>query len=585
MHDIGLILTIAAGLSAALIFGIITHKLGLSPILGYLLAGIAVGPHTPGFVGDTHIAAQLAEIGVVLLMFGVGLHFHLKDLLAVRNVALPGAVVQSVVATALGIIAALGAGWGILAGAVLGMAISVASTVVLLRVLIDNNMLNTREGHVAVGWLVVEDVFTVLVLVLLPSFVHAMQSSTGAGSESIAWTLFLAMAKLTALVAIVLVAGGRVIPALLTWIARLRSRELFTLTVLVLALGIAVGSAKFFGASMALGAFLAGMVVSQSEVHHQAASDALPMRDAFAVLFFVSVGMLFDPRILLQQPGLVAVVLGIILLGKPLAALLIVLVLGHSVRTALTVAIGLAQIGEFSFILADLGRALKVLPTEGHSILVAAALISITLNPPLFRGLNRIEASLQRRPAVWRFLNRRSRDAQQAPVPTELLVESPAEVRAVVVGYGPVGRTLTRILADFRIRPVIIDLNVDTVKKLNASGHTAIYGDASSREILQAADIARARYLLVTLPDLAARFPVIATAKTINPELKVFTRARYLGERGMLEEAGASAIAYEEAEVAVSLAETLLNEVGATPASIDSEIARIRREITAPRTA
>jgi len=335
-----------------------------------------------------------------------------------------------------------------------------------------------------------------------------------------------------------------------------------------------------FGASMALGAFLAGMVVSQSEVHHQAAADALPMRDAFAVLFFVSVGMLFDPWFIIEQPFLVTAVLAIIMLGKPAAALFIVLVLGYPVRTALTVAIGLAQIGEFSFILADVARSLKVLPIEGQSVLVAAALLTITLNPPLFRSLNKIEAALQKRPALWRFLNRRNKDSQYALLAPEQTTANPAEIQAVVVGYGPVGKTLTRILMDFKIRPTIIDMNVDTVKRLNAEGNNAIYGDAGSREILEAANISKARYLLVTLPDLASRFSVVATAKLLNPGLKVLSRARYLGEREMLEEAGASAIAYEEAEVAVLLARFLLQEVGAPQAAIETEETRIRQEFS-----
>ena len=584
MHDIGLILTITAGLSFALIFGVITNRLGLSPIVGYLLAGIAVGPYTPGFVADSKLATQLAEIGVILLMFGVGLHFKLSDLMAVRKIALPGAIVQSAVATGLGALAAVIFGWNLSAGVVLGIAISVASTVVLIRVLQDNNMLETRHGHVAVGWLVVEDIFTVLVLVLLPAIFTGQNGAEhggahGAGQGSILESFGMAVLKLSILISLVLIGGGKVIPALLNFVARMRSRELFTLTVLVVALGIATGSAVVFGASMALGAFLAGMIVGQSEVHHQAAADALPMRDAFAVLFFVSVGMLFDPMFIINHPGLVLVTLGIIMLGKPAAALFIVLVLGYPVRTGLTVAIGLAQVGEFSFILGDLGKQLKILPTEGYSVLVAGALLSITINPILFRNLDRLERAMQNRPALWRFLNRRNKDFVDMPEVAQQKQADITKTRAIVVGFGPVGKTLTKILSDFQIRPIIIEMNVDTVKKLNAEGYTAIYGDAGRREILEAAEIASARYLLVTLPDLAGRFPVIATAKLLNPNVTVLSRARYIGEREMLEEGGASGVAYEEVEVAVELAQLLLNQVGASDDEIERELTHVRAQI------
>lgn len=574
MHNIDLILTLAAGLAAALFFGLITHRLGLSPILGYLLAGILVGPHTPGFVADAQLASQLAEVGVILMMFGVGLHFHLKDLLAVRAVAVPGALGQSLAATALGCAVGIPFGLSIGAGLVLGMAVSVASTVVLLRVLSDNDALSSPPGRIAVGWLVVEDILTVLMLVVLPVF-----AGTGnAGSGTILQTLGWAVAKLGAMTAIILVGGGFVIPWLLERVARLRSRELFTLTILVLALGIATASALLFGASMALGAFLAGMVVSQSNVHHQAAADALPMRDAFSVLFFVSVGMLFDPAFLIQNPGLVAALLMVILVGKPLAAMVIVLGMGYPLRVALTAAIGLAQIGEFSFILGELGYALGVLPDEGRSLLIACALISITLNPILFRNLGRMESWLRGHPRLWRALHFRSRNdlAQESgglAQPGDLSV-----VEAIVVGYGPVGKTLTRILMDFGIRPTVVDLNVDTVKRLNASGVRSVYGDACRAEILKAAGIENAKYLLVTLPDLAGRVPILATARAQNPEIRTFVRAHYLGEGAMLNEFGATAVAFEEAEVAVALAQMLLREVGASEEEVLRETWRIRQE-------
>ncbi|HYD48357.1 MAG TPA: cation:proton antiporter, partial [Terriglobales bacterium] len=406
MHDLSLITTIAAAFTSALLLGIVTQRLGFSPIVGYLLAGILIGPHTPGFVGDVHIAQQLAEVGVILLMFGVGLHFHLDDLLAVKTIAIPGAIGQSLFATAVSIAVFHLFGLPTITGAVIGMAMSVASTVVLMRVLMDADALTSPQGHVAVGWLLVEDVFTVIALLMIP--VLASEYGTGAPAEGVGslWqTLLLALLKLAALVAVIAIAGVRIVPWALVQVARLRSRELFTLTVLVFSIAIAAASYFFFGASMALGAFLAGMVVAQSPVSHQAAADALPMRDAFAVLFFVSVGMLFEPMFLVREPLMLLVALAIILIGKPLAALLIVAMLGHSARTALTVAVGLAQIGEFSFILSDLARRHQLMPDAGHNLLVAAAIISITLNPLLFRKLPAIEAWLRARPRWWRLFN------------------------------------------------------------------------------------------------------------------------------------------------------------------------------------
>jgi CPA2 family monovalent cation:H+ antiporter-2 len=383
-HSAELILTLTGALTAAVVLGFITEKLRLSPIVGYLLAGIVVGPFTPGIVVNHQIASESAEIGVVLLMFGVGIHFHLKDLFAVRYIALPGALAQILVATGLGALATHLLGWTWGAGLVFGMAISVASTVVLTRILIDNNALSTPEGHLAIGWLIVEDVFTVVVLVLLPAF--AGGSENGAGQN--VWVgLTTALLKLGALVILTFVVGRKLIPVVLGAVARTGSRELFTLSVLVIALGIAVTASEFFGASMPLGAFLAGMIVGQSEYGAQAASDALPMRDAFAALFFVSVGMLLDPRAILGQWPLMLLTLGIILLVKPLTALLVVLAFRRPLRSALVIAIALTQIGEFSFILATLASALKILPPEAMNALVFSSIVSITLNPLLYKAI------------------------------------------------------------------------------------------------------------------------------------------------------------------------------------------------------
>ena len=409
MHDLPLITTISAAFTAAWLLGLLAQRIGLSPIVGYLLAGVIIGPHTPGFVGDVHLAQQLAEVGVILLMFDVGLHFSLKKLLAVRSVAIPGAIGQSLVATLLGVLICVAFGFSTQAGMIVGMAMAVASTVVLMRVLMEAQVLDTPQGHVAVGWLLVEDIFTVIVLVLIP----AMGGDGGEhGADHAGGSLWLAfgaaMLKLAVLVVLVMLAGSRLIPWVLVRVARLRSRELFTLTVLVFSVAIAAASYVFFGASMALGAFLAGMVVAQSPVSHQAAADALPMRDTFAVIFFVSVGMLFDPSFLWKEPLLILAGLGVILIAKPLTALVIVAVLGHSARTSLTVAIGLGQIGEFSFVLSELARQYGLMPDAGQNMLIAAAIITISLNPLLFRSLGDIEQWLQRRPRLWNLLNARA---------------------------------------------------------------------------------------------------------------------------------------------------------------------------------
>ena len=578
MHETALIVTLTIGLSAALAFGYITQRIGLSPILGYLLAGIAVGPHTPGIFADVNVARQLAEVGVILLMFGVGLHFHVRDLLAVKSIAIPGAIVQSTAATLLGALVSVKLGWPLGAGLVLGLAVSVASTVVLMRVLESNNVLHAREGHAAVGWLVVEDIFTVIALVMLPSVSLSLQG-TGSGALAVVLPLSIALVKVIAFALLMLQVGTRVIPWLLVHVARLKSRELFTLAVLVLALAIAAGASFLFGTSIELGAFLAGMVVGQSQVSHQAASDALPMRDAFAVLFFVSVGMLFDPRFFMNNPGLVFAVLAIIMIGKPLAAILIVMILGYSIRTALTVAIGLAQIGEFSFILAQLGNRLGMLPEAGNSAVIACALLSIAVNPLLFRAINPLELWIQKRRVFRVLFNRNAADAQSsACTPGTSAAQADLRPQAIVVGYGPVGRNVTRILQDFGVQPLVIELNIDTVNGLCAAGTPAIYGDAGQRKILEAAGITASDYLLITVPDLASRIPIIVEARELNPEIKIFVRARYLAERSMLEEVGATAVSYEEAEAAVGLADLLLSDLGAQEEKMQQAAGLIRRE-------
>jgi len=586
MHDVSLIATLAAAFTAAWVLGIVTQRAGLSPIVGYLLAGILIGPYTPGFVGDVNLAQQLAEVGVILLMFGVGLHFHLKDLLAVKALAIPGAIGQSLVATALSVVVFSGLGMPATSGAVIGMAMSVASTVVLMRVLMDADVLTTPPGHVAVGWLLVEDLLTVILLLMIPvlgSEYGAAAVDKPAGGAAFWQTLGIALLKLGALVAVVAVAGSRIVPWALVQVARLRSRELFTLTVLVFSIAIAAGSYFFFGASMALGAFLAGMVVAQSPVSHQAAADALPMRDAFAVLFFVSVGMLFEPAFLLQQPLMLAAALGIILLAKPLAALLIVALLGHSARTALTVAIGLAQIGEFSFIVSDLSHRHGLMPAAGHNLLVASAIISITLNPMMFRILPEAEAWMKARPLIWRLFNRRAESRAIAANRTAAdTLSQPAETNArlaIVIGYGPVGRAVHRLLREAGLSTVVIDLNMDTVMSLMAEGQTAIFGDASHEGILEQAEVRRASHLIVTLPDSSDRTAVIAAARNLSSQVRILVRARYLGEREDLEQAGATAAVFEEAEAAVALARLVLADTGLYREAADRKIKDLRLQL------
>lgn len=583
-HASVFLINLSISLSLALVLGVLAKRLGLSPIIGYLLAGIVVGPHTPGFIADPKMTHDFAELGIILLMFGVGLHFNLKDLWAVRRIAIPGSIGQIFVASSLGAMVVLSSGMEAGSGLVIGIAISVASTVVLVRVLADNDLIHSDQGHIAIGWLILEDLFTVFVLVVLPAmagFLRLPAAGPGGLLNPVAWT-FVRIAGLTLLVALV---GRKAIPKLLDLVARTRSRELFTLTILSIALAVATGSAALFGVSMALGAFLAGIVVGQTEVSHQAAADALPMRDAFAVLFFVSVGMLFDFRAITQDPLLLLELLGIILLAKPLTAFLIIWALRYSVRAALTVGIALAQIGEFSFLLAEEAMGLGILSAKGQSLLITCALISIGINPSLFRAIDPLETWLRNHDKIWRILSRRSENkGRQLNLEEQVRLAQrgawPGEkARAVIVGYGPVGQTASRILKDFDIPLVIIDMNLDKIRHLVESGEPAVFGDASRPEILQAAGIKQADYLLVTIPDALTRTAVVLNAKEINPELHVFARARYLEERAWLDEIGVHEVCIEEAETAIGLAIQLLRMMGAEPTRIQQEIQKIRAEL------
>jgi CPA2 family monovalent cation:H+ antiporter-2 len=576
MHEIPLITTIALALSAALLFGLIVRRLGLAPIVGYLIAGVLIGPHTPGVVGDAKIASELAEIGVILLMFGVGLHFSLKDLLAVRWIAVPGALGQSTAATLACAALAVAVGWTWQTGLILGIAVSVASTVVLLRALIDHGGVDTPEGHAAVGWLVVEDIITVLVLVLLPPL--AATSGNGAGLWQ---TIATAVLKLALLTAIMMLAGARFVPWLLLRVARLRSRELFTLTVLVMAICVATISYLAFGASMALGAFLGGMVAGQSKVSDQAAADVLPMRNAFAVLFFVAVGMLFDYRAVLESPMLMLGVLGIILLVKPVAALAIVIIGGHSLKTALTVAGGLAQIGEFSFILGDMAQSLGLMPGKVNSMIVAGAIISIGLNPFVFRRMLALEPVLGRSALLAKWLARRSEKLGARA--NEIAAERMQDPGAIVVGYGPVGQTVTRLLAEFEINPIIVETNVDVVLELQQRGKQALFGDASRPEILRAARLDAAAYLIVTVPHAEISLRIIQAAREVAPLVRIITRAEYINQSEAFVQAGAAIIRYDEAESAAALAEALLQDIDVPAERIDAIVRKIRNELAPTR--
>jgi monovalent cation:H+ antiporter-2, CPA2 family len=574
MHESALLLTLTLSLAAALALGFVTQRLHLSPIVGYLLAGLIVGPYTPGFVADRAVANEFAEIGIILMMFGVGLHFHLKDLLAVRNVAIPGAIVQSATATLLGALAGREFGWTWGTSLVFGVALSVASTVMLIRVLVDNRALQSLTGRIAVGWLVVEDIFTVIVLVLLTPIFSA------SNDVSIAAIVAMTIAKLAILVTFAFLVGGRVIPRLLTGVAGTQSRELFTLAVLILALGIAVGSAVGFGVSMALGAFLAGMIVGQSEFSFRAASEALPMRDAFSVLFFVSVGMLLDPKALMDSPLLLLLTLGVVLVGKPLAAFVIVVLMGHGSHVALGVSVALSQIGEFSLIIATVGQQLNILPDTAANTIIAATIISLTLNPIQYKTIGWMEATLSKWPGLWRVLNRKSGSADNGPMET---AESGA-FRAVVVGYGPIGKTLSRLLRDGGIEPVIIESNLDTAHRARNQGLRTIYGDAAHADILEGAGIDSAVALILSASTTEHTAEIIRIARKINPGLRIIARANYLREADAMRTAGAEAVFAGEGEVALAMTEHILGFLGATPEQMDRERQRVRQEVF-PKTA
>jgi CPA2 family monovalent cation:H+ antiporter-2 len=569
-HGGDLIRTIAFGLGAAFVAALIARRLGLPPIVGYLVAGIAIGPFTPGLFANQEIATELAEVGVILLMFGVGIHFSIRDLLAVRGIALPGALFQSAVATLLGIGLALVLGWGVSAGVVLGLSLSVASTVVLLRALIQRNSLDTVHGRVAVGWLIVEDIFTVLVLVLLPGF--ALFVNGGGAEGSVLFELGQAILKAVALGAIMLVVGARVVPWLLLQVAREGSQEMFTLAVLAMAIGVAFASAAIFDVSFALGAFLAGVVISETDLAHKAAADALPLRDAFAVLFFVSVGMLVDPAYLVMHiPAVIAVVL-LVVVGKSLAAISIVTLLGYPLRTGLTVGAGLSQVGEFSFILITAGVAAGLVPVEAYQLVVTGAIVSITLNPVMFALVDPAEVWIKSRPALHRFLDRGGGRLAR-PVPAQ----EPMHGHAVICGWGRVGRMVARALDTREFRYIVIEEHRRTVEQLRERGIPALYGDIGDRHLLDYAELARARVLVFAAYDPPAAEFAVEYARQVNPRIEIVARVETPEEADRLLDRGASQTVEGERELAVQMARYTLRRFGVTSREVDAITQGLRR--------
>jgi CPA2 family monovalent cation:H+ antiporter-2 len=556
-HETALLATVAAGLALAFLFGFAAIRLKLPPLVGYLVAGVAVGPFTPGFVADAGLASQLAEIGVILLMFGVGLHFSLGDLLAVRKISLPGAVAQIALATALGAGLARLWGWPWGSGLVFGLALSVASTVVLLKALEERGLLDSSDGRIAVGWLIVEDLAMVLALVLLPALAVPLGGSPPEPVEgSVLAAVGITLLKVGAFLALMFVVGRRVIPWLLARVAQTGSRELFTLGVLACALGIAVGAAALFGISFALGAFFAGMVIGESDLSHQAAADALPLQDAFAVLFFVSVGMLFDPSVLVRQPLQVLGVLAIIMVGKSIAALAIVLVFRHTLGTALTVAASLAQIGEFSFILAGMGVSLGLLPEEGRSLILAGALLSITLNQLAFAAATSAGRWFRARPRLLDALERRGVDE---PPPAAAKGMSG---HAVLVGHGRVGAPVADALARQGVPYLVIDQDRRTVDALRAQGLPVLFGDASRPTVLEHAQLERAGLLVISTPDAFQSRAMVAYAKKVNPGIDIVVRTHSDAERTHLEKLGVGRAVVGERELALAMVRYALNNFG-----------------------
>ncbi|HQX94338.1 MAG TPA: YbaL family putative K(+) efflux transporter, partial [Thermomonas sp.] len=536
-HHTSLIALLCVGFVVAFALGMLAQRLRLSPLVGYLLAGVIVGPFTPGFVADQTLAPQLAEVGVILLMFGVGLHFSLRDLLDVKNIAVPGALLQIAFVTSIGAGFGLLLGWAPIGAVVFGLALSVASTVVVMRALEERRLLDTRRGRIAIGWLVVEDLAMVLALVLLPAITAALGAGEHVGAAGVLGALAWTLLKVAAFVAFMLVVGRRVIPRLLEHVAGLGSRELFTLCVLAIALGVAFGAAALFDVSFALGAFFAGMLLNESELSHKAAADSLPMRDAFAVLFFVSVGMLFNPSILVDQPLLVAATVAVIVFGNATIGFAVVRLFRLPTLTGLTVSASLSQIGEFSFILAGLGLSQKVLPQQGHDLILAGALLSIIANPLLFAWLDRWQKRQQPGAAVTQVL------AENSEVPEHM------GGHAIVVGYGRVGRELSRLLQDRGVPLVLVESDPDRVEQARKAGLVTVRGNAASEAILEATRPDTAQLAILAIPQALEAGEIIARFKSINPAISVLARAHSEAEVKHLLDHGADAAVLAEREL------------------------------------
>jgi CPA2 family monovalent cation:H+ antiporter-2 len=572
MNHYQLLGIMAMGFTFALTFGYITQRLGLSSIVGYLFAGFLIGSASPVsnvFVADYGLAAQLSEAGVILLMFTVGLHFKVEDLISVKGVAIPGAIIQSAAAVVVGTTVGMALGMDLKSSLILGFGLSVASTVVLLRVLTDNNNIGTVHGHVAVGWLVVEDILTVLMLVILPSLSVILANITSAtGTIEILKSIGIALARVSLLWILVMKGGGKFIPFLLSKIAKTRSQELFTVAVLVIAFATAVIAAAVFQASFALGAFLGGMVVGKSKLSHQVGEYMLPLKDTFAVLFFLAVGMLFDFKFVLEYPLLIVLCLVIVLFIKPLTAMITVSLLGYSTKTALIVAAGLSQVGEFSFILAQEAKRLELAGDVVYNAIVVCAIVSITLNPSIFKKIPAIENKLRSQKKIWNILNfmadrkgikqNKNKKLVKSLIPTEEYLKYKT---AIVVGYGPTGKKITEALKNYDIKPIIVEMNIDTVNTLSAQGQAAVYGDSTKKNILRAAGIERASYVIITVPALNITSETALLASSLNPNVRIFARARFIDNKDHLTQIGVTGMAIEEEEVSKALTSLLLDDL------------------------
>ena len=561
MHELPLLLNISVGLAAAFIGGLVARRLGLPVILGYLMAGIAIGPFTPGFVGDTETIQQLAELGVIFLMFGVGLHFSFQDLWRVRAIAIPGALGQILMATLLGFLLSQSWGWSVSASVVLGFSISIASTVVLLRNLMDRNLLNTTHGQVAIGWLVFEDLATIFILLMLPSLAPEVN---GFSWQGVAFTLL----KAAVFVALMVLIGKQFIPWVLNRIANTRSRELFILAVLAIALSTAVGAAEMFGVSLALGAFAAGAIISESHLSYQVGADVLPFQEAFSVLFFVSIGMLVNPAFLLTHWSEVLTITSLVVVGKILITLVLGAFIPGQARTFLVVAAGLSQIGEFSFIVGQTGMVVGLLDRNQYSLILAAALISITMNPLLFRSIPAAENMLHRFTPLWKRLDTQPH-ASLAPVEA-------TNAPVVVVGFGRVGQHLLNVLKTLNMDLVFIETDPERVAALNAQGVPAIYGDASNSEVLTHLGLERAKALVVTVPNEAAAELIVAAAHEANPRLPIIARAAVPEGIQRLSELGATFVIHPELEGGLEMVRHTLLQLGLPRREVDSYAEEVR---------